>query len=547
MKGIARNSTLELFGETVAARFPNLSTGRINFNRYTMGEKRGPPHEQYGGNRGGHQSFKKHKTNDFHDRNSSANTFGRQQYGPGANHTPLKPGSKPHQHHSSPQSKTNPLTHHFERLPEPEKCKSCKLAAAEIQAGMIATLDHFIREEAGEKGDQDIIHHARELQRLLSSRANNALPSKTKRDLDEKRPETEKHIIVPAYFDRKLALSKDLPPLPPIAEPHLQEAVFTHSSVYSTRKSHSHAIDAFNDQLNYERLEFVGDGFIELVATRLTYSRFPHFEPAQLAYLREQLVRNETLSKFSEKYGFADRLKHGAHVKDSKNWGKILADVFEAYVAAVVMSDPETGFDTVENWLTELWAQQLLDYKEKPIENPRARDELNKLVMAKGIKLDFREERNMTMVNGLQRYFIGVYLTGWGFEDEWLGSGEGQNKSEACIFAAMDAVSRQNQGGPIDVANKRKLEIYPPKSKEENEAKKEVQSGTSKVKSGSGNQKEKSDSEKDLEAADGEKKDKKKKHEKNASDDDAETERKKKKKNHKKEKKPSSSDNEESH
>jgi ribonuclease-3 len=90
--------------------------------------------------------------------------------------------------------------------------------------------------------------------------------------------------------------------------------------------------------------------------------------------------------------------------------------------------------------------------------------------MAKGIKLDYREERDMIMVQGKQKYFIGLYLTGWGFEDEWLGSGEGQNKSQACVFAAMDAL--KNRMEVIKVANARKLEVYPPKPKESAEEEK---------------------------------------------------------------------------
>src|SRR5262249_44746159 len=159
---------------------------------------------------------------------------------------------------------------------------------------------------------------------------------------------------------------KDLPPLPPITEPYLEQAAFTHNSYNADTRGKG----VNTDQINYERLEFLGDAYIELVASRLLYNRFPHLDVPQQSHLRENLVKNETLGKFSESYGLPDRLKHGGHIKESKAWTKIIADVFEAYVAAIALSNPNDGFSIVEKWLTELWAPQLLAYKEKMIENP---------------------------------------------------------------------------------------------------------------------------------------------------------------------------------
>lgn len=347
-------------------------------------------------------------------------------------------------------------------LPEPESCQPCQSANSDMLSGTIALLDQLVADEAGAKADKHVLHHARELHRLLSLRAAQSLPSKAMQSLDSNRPETAPKVRIPPALVSRVKKAKGLPSLPPITEPYLQDAVFTHTSAndYSTANVRGYR----SDHLNYERLEFLGDAFIEVIASRLLYSRFPDTETSHQSALRESLVKNETLSRFSEAYGLGDRLKHGTHVRNSKNWPKILADVFEAYVAAVVLSDPESGYGVAESWLTELWAPKLLEFKLKPIENPKARDELSKLLMAKGIKLDYRQERPMEVTAGQQKFFIGVYLTGWGFENEWLGSGEGQNKSQACVFAAMDAL--KNRRPIIAVANARKLEVYPPKAED---------------------------------------------------------------------------------
>lgn len=421
-----------------------------------MAEKRTRPYDNSGSGRGGrHQPFKKHKPNDY-DTNRHSYSTGN---GPDRTEGRIRGGS---------YATKNPVADQISRLPDPNKCHPCKLAAAEVQTGLIALLDKLVQEEAGTKGGEGIVHHARGLHALLAARAEKALPSSAKRDLDSKRPEKENTINIPAYVAHKLEQAKPLAPLPPITEPYLQEAVFTHYTA-----NHTLNAKGFNpNDINYDRLEFLGDAYIEVIASRLIYSRFPDHEVPAQSYLREQLVRNETLAHFSTAYALGDRLKHGAHLQQSKGWTKILADVFEAYVAAIILADPDTGYTTAEAWLTELWTPQLLAYKVKPVENPRARDDLNKLVMAKNIKLEYRQERDMVMVNGVQKYCIGVYLTGWGFENEWLGTGEGQNKSQACVFAAMDAL--KNRKKAIEEANKKKLELYPPKTKEEIDARKEA-------------------------------------------------------------------------
>ncbi|KAJ4366987.1 hypothetical protein N0V83_007517 [Neocucurbitaria cava] len=314
-----------------------------------------------------------------------------------------------------------------------------QLSSAEMKTGLVALLDRFVAEETTPAADKDILHHARELRRLLCAR--NDSNSSSKRELDEKRPDKGLKVFVPPYLERKLQAAKDLPPLPPIAEPHLHEAVFTHRSVHVSAGDpiQRHNIDL---GLDYERLELLGDAYIELIASRALYNRFPHVDVPELCSWRERLVENSNLGRFSEAYGFPDRLNSRTNRDpSSKAWQKVVADMFEAYVAALVLSNPISGFQVAELWLTELWAPQLLGFREKVIENPQARDELNRLLIVKDVKLNYREEKPMTYDSGsIQRYYMGVYLTGWGYQDEWLGSGEGQNKPQACVAAASAAI-----------------------------------------------------------------------------------------------------------
>jgi ribonuclease-3 len=370
---------------------------------------------------------------------------------------------RPQVQYGKPQQRGNAGAQHRVALSSNQP----ELSATELQTGLVALLDRFVAAEMTPDADKDILLHATELRRLVAARTAESKSAQAKRELDEKRPDKAVNVIVPDYVHRKVVEAKDLPPLPPITEPHLEQAVFTHASVHSTHLTAHQHIDL---GLDYERLEYLGDAYIELIASRALYNRFPQVDVPQLCSWRERLVENIALAKFSEAYGFPDRLQTKIdYDKSTKAWMKVTADVFEAFVAGVVLSDPINGFATAESWLDELWAPQLLGFKEKVTENPRARDDLQKMLVMQGVEVRYREERPMVMERGQQKYFLGAYLTGWGYEDEWLGSGEGQKKAQACIAAATDAIKRETAAFQDAVRKKKELMEIRAREREEKE------------------------------------------------------------------------------
>lgn len=367
--------------------------------------------------------------------------------------------SQPRSHgHQQPRIANNPV-------PQAE------LSSADMQTGLVALLDRFVADETRSDADRDILHHASELRRLLARKENPASAT-SRHELDEKRPKTAPRVAVPPYVYRKVQEAKDLPPLPPIDEPHIHDAVFTHRSFIVKNGEKGTYTDL---ELDYERLEFLGDAYIELIASHALYSRFPHVDVPQLCSWRERLVENSMLGKFSDAYGFTDRLRYyNQFDRNSKAGKKIVADLFEAYVAGIVLSDPQNGYQIADEWLTELWASQLLSFKEKIVEDPMAKNKLAALVVVNDIKLEYREERLMIYEKGsnLQKYFMGVYLTGWGYQDEWLGSGEGQNKANASSAAAADAIKKNSS--VLQDAARQKIELVTKRREEKAKAEAEA-------------------------------------------------------------------------
>ncbi|KAI9774926.1 MAG: hypothetical protein M1840_000142 [Geoglossum simile] len=248
-------------------------------------------------------------------------------------------------------------------------------------------------------------------------------------------------VNVPAFSYKSKNQNLQPPPIPPILNPALQSQVFTHSACLDASQSNSHS--AAN--LSYERLEFIGDAYLECIASRIVYARFPYFLPGKLSQVRESLVKNETLANYAISYGFDRKLGIPQKVRETmtpKSWTKTLGDVFEAYVAAVVLSSPETGFSEAETWLSMLWEDRLVGQDGTEF-NQNAKAELMKKLMGKGIKIEFREEREPQVLKkeGKARFFIGAYLNGWGWKNQHLGSGVGLSKGDAGIRAAMQALA----------------------------------------------------------------------------------------------------------
>ncbi|TKS54419.1 ribonuclease III [Luteimonas yindakuii] len=92
-----------------------------------------------------------------------------------------------------------------------------------------------------------------------------------------------------------------------------------------------------------ERLEFLGDALLGLVAAEALYQRFPRADEGALTRARAELVRESTLARIARRLDVGPRLmlgpgemKSGGHRRDS-----ILSDALEAVIAAIYL---DAGF-----------------------------------------------------------------------------------------------------------------------------------------------------------------------------------------------------------
>lgn len=111
---------------------------------------------------------------------------------------------------------------------------------------------------------------------------------------------------------------------------------------------------------HYERLEFLGDSLLNLVAADLLFQTHPHAPEGDLSRLRSRLVRDATLAEIAKDLNLSQSLKLGIGEKKSGGFLResILADVVEALIGAVYL---DGGFDRAYQVVSDLLATRLAD------------------------------------------------------------------------------------------------------------------------------------------------------------------------------------------
>jgi ribonuclease-3 len=108
-----------------------------------------------------------------------------------------------------------------------------------------------------------------------------------------------------------------------------------------------------------ERLEFLGDAVLAMVASTLLWERFPSAPEGELTRLRAALVCEASLAELARGLGLgaALRLGKGEERSGGRNKARLLCCAFEAVVAAVYL---DAGIGAAEDVLRRLLEPRLL-------------------------------------------------------------------------------------------------------------------------------------------------------------------------------------------
>ncbi len=138
---------------------------------------------------------------------------------------------------------------------------------------------------------------------------------------------------------------------------------FVHRSFVNENRE---LIDAHN-----ERLEFLGDAVLELIASDFLYRELPSYSEGELSPLKAQIVEASRCISYVEKLQVGDDilLGKGEQMNEGKGRGKILADLFEAIVGAIYL---DGGLAEAQLFFDKHFISDIRELIEKPLQNYKA-------------------------------------------------------------------------------------------------------------------------------------------------------------------------------
>lgn len=135
----------------------------------------------------------------------------------------------------------------------------------------------------------------------------------------------------------------------------LLETAMTHSSYFNEMKGKGVLLPC------NERLEFLGDSVLSIIASEYLYSHYTQRPEGDLTRMRAEIVCERALSGYAAAISLGEYLFLGRG--EEKNQGRarksILADAFEALLAAVYLDAGNTGKKTVSRFLLPFLIEEL--------------------------------------------------------------------------------------------------------------------------------------------------------------------------------------------
>ena len=174
-----------------------------------------------------------------------------------------------------------------------------------------------------------------------------------------------------------------------------------------------------NSEVNYEKLEFLGDAVLRLIASDFIKNKYPYMKVGERSELRSQLVSDEWLEKVGNKINIKSVLVIGKQtVKDKSAKATIQAEATEALIGALYES--LSILVPIKDWLIPFWE----DTSEEVLADPHKKNyksALQEWTQRKGLSIPTYQTTEIDKQHdNPKRFFCTVYIKnrsiakGWG-------------------------------------------------------------------------------------------------------------------------------------
>jgi ribonuclease-3 len=220
-------------------------------------------------------------------------------------------------------------------------------------------------------------------------------------------------------------------------DPTLLVTALTHSSAVPELRSAAESMGDTSAAIqDNERLEFLGDAVLDLLASEYLVSRFPQWSEGQLSRSRAYLVNAQALVEAARRLGIGEflRLGRGEEKTGGREKAALVADALEAVVAAIFL---DSGLDAARDLLKRLLFEHALEGGGEHIADSDRKSALQEFLQSRGKPpAEYRLAREEGP-DHQKLFHIEVWSHG-----ECLASGDGSTKKEAEQKAARAALQR---------------------------------------------------------------------------------------------------------
>ncbi len=188
---------------------------------------------------------------------------------------------------------------------------------------------------------------------------------------------------------------------------------------------------------SYQRLEFLGDAILGLVASLTIYQEFSKIREGRLTEIRAALVKTQTLAKCARKINLGQYLllSKGEEANRGRENENILADALEALIAAIYL---DKNLDAVFAFFKKFIKEELTAIMKKELYiDPKTK--FQEYIQAKYKITPVYKILQQKRVGQETLFVVGLYVG-----EKRVAVGSGKNKKLAELSAVNQAVGKLN-------------------------------------------------------------------------------------------------------
>ena len=190
-----------------------------------------------------------------------------------------------------------------------------------------------------------------------------------------------------------------------------------------------------NSEVNYEKLEFLGDAVLRLIASDFIKNKYPYMKVGERSELRSHLVSDQWLEQVGKEINIKSVLIIGPKaIKDKAANPTIQAEATEALIGALYES--LTNLDPIKNWLIPFWEDKSKEVLADP-HRQNYKSALQEWTQSKGLSLPkYKTTEINTKHDNPKRFVCTVYI-----KNRSIAEGSGKSMKQAEKDAANKALN----------------------------------------------------------------------------------------------------------